>query len=701
MSIPAPPLSLRGVRSALRWPKGQDLLFAVKGVVAVTLALFIGFSQNLDNPYWSALTVYVLMSQPQTGAIRSKSLFRFGGTLVGGSAAIGLTALFGDNVGALLVALLSFIVAALYLKVLDRTPASYFWFATALTASVVGIVHVQAPDTIFPFAVARMTEISIGILCVGVADSLLGPQPQTQAFLDALRSWRDQAADWAAAALAPDASDAPVARLERRRALRRIAAGTAVLDAQGVQLPFDVVDQPLRGRDLRFLRLTVARLTAELTSANVWAEAARRLGPEADGVAALLARTRDWLKAKPALVGEAVAGHAADGETLGAALAAAADRLILSGARDDALRGTTLLRLEALVRSWTMQHQILHAMASGARLPPQLRHAARQARPARSIDYLASALDVLPLAVCFAGITIVWYLSAWTAALSSMLFVFVIGAFVLGAPGAVGAAVGELVWISLAFILTFAYQFAVLPQVTAFPVLMAVLAVALIPIGVFMSMSAAGVLILANVFAFLGLQGAYAGDFEVSVQTLFGSLTGCVLAIAALYGCRYDEARMRARRLARALALDVADAAAARRPPDLDRYVSLAVDRLSLFYAAQARVPAGDPLQGLNMIGRFRIGAALLALRRIERGLARAEAQAARGLRLSAATTYRRRDPAEGRSALLAQAEEVHDVVAASAPTADRREALAALASLRTALRPDEAFEALLRQTSP
>lgn len=155
--MPAPPLSLRGVREALRWPTGQDLLFSVKGVLAVSLALLVGFSQNLDNPYWSALTIYVLMSQPQTGAIRSKALFRFGGTLAGGSAAIALTALFGSSVGMLLFAFALFISGAFYLRLLDRTPANYFWFATALTAAVVGITHLQSPDTIFGIAIARMT----------------------------------------------------------------------------------------------------------------------------------------------------------------------------------------------------------------------------------------------------------------------------------------------------------------------------------------------------------------------------------------------------------------------------------------------------------------------------------------------------------------------------------------------------------------
>ena len=125
-----------------------------------------------------------------------------------------------------------------------------------------------------------------------------------------------------------------------------------------------------------------------------------------------------------------------------------------------------------------------------------------------------------------------------------------------------------MVWVLIAFVLTFAYQFAVLPQVTAFPVLIAVMAVALIPVGLFMSMSSAGLLIISNTFAFLGLQGIYAGDFQGSLESLVGSLTGCVLAIAAIHLCRYDVARFRAGRLARALELDVADAAGESRTAD-------------------------------------------------------------------------------------------------------------------------------------
>lgn len=201
--MPAPPLSLRGTREALRWPTRQDLLFSIKGLLAVVLALLVGFSQNLENPYWAALTVYVLMSQPQSGAIRSKGLYRFYGTLAGGWAAIGLTALFGNSVGVLLLALSIFMIGAHYLKMLDRTPASYFWFATALTAGIVGLPYLQHPELIFAVGIARMIEISLGILAIGFVDSLLAPLPETQPFLDAMRGWRDAAADWAGDALSP------------------------------------------------------------------------------------------------------------------------------------------------------------------------------------------------------------------------------------------------------------------------------------------------------------------------------------------------------------------------------------------------------------------------------------------------------------------------------------------------------------------
>ncbi len=693
--MPAPPLSLRGAREALRWPTRQDLLFSIKGMLAVVLSLYVGFGQNLDNPYWAELTVYVLMSQPQSGAIRSKGLYRFYGTLAGGWAAIGLAALFGSSVGALLLALSVFMIGAHYMKMLDRTPVSYFWFATALTAGVVGLTYLQHPEQIFTIGIARMIEISLGILAIGFVDSLLAPRPETHAFLDAMRGWRDAAADWAADALSPEASDVPQSRLTRRKALRGIAEKTSVLDALGVQLPFDMINRPPRTDDLRLLRLTVGRLIAELTAANLWAEAVRAQGGYGAN-ADLAEQARLWLTRKPLLGGPAALDHVAEGETLAARLTEVADSLIASGPRDAVLRGTALMCLQQLITSASVQDQVLHAMTTGDRLPQPLHRAARNARPARSLDYLVTALDILPLALCFAGCSLVWYLTAWSGGITPLLFVYIIGAIVLGGPGAVPSAAGGLVWIAAAFALSFLYEFAVLPQVTDFPVLIAVLAVALIPIGIFQAMSPGGLLVLANAFAFLGLQNVYAGDFELALQNLASSIAGCLMILAAVYVCAYDEPRLRARRLSQALSRDVAEAAGARRIANLDRYITLGVDRLSLFYKSAANLPAGDPLHGQNLIARFRIGVGVLALRRAEAALPPTTLALTRRLRHSIASNYRRGASTQ-RAGLLAEVEAAYDAVVVAAPPAGHHEALMALTGLRIALRPDDAFEALLR----
>src|SRR3978361_634494 len=97
----APPLSLRGLYHALRLPKLADWVFSAKAYFAAALALLAGFSQNLENPYWAVLTIYIVLTPPETGAIRSKALFRFFGTIGGGTLMMAVTGLFGDQLGIL------------------------------------------------------------------------------------------------------------------------------------------------------------------------------------------------------------------------------------------------------------------------------------------------------------------------------------------------------------------------------------------------------------------------------------------------------------------------------------------------------------------------------------------------------------------------------------------------------------------------
>jgi hypothetical protein len=65
-------------------------MFALHNFVALLLALFVAFSLDLARPVWAMLTVF-MVSRPFSGALRSRALYRLGGTLLGAAFAVFVT----------------------------------------------------------------------------------------------------------------------------------------------------------------------------------------------------------------------------------------------------------------------------------------------------------------------------------------------------------------------------------------------------------------------------------------------------------------------------------------------------------------------------------------------------------------------------------------------------------------------------------
>ena len=53
---------------------------------AVLSALYIALAFDLERPYWAMFTVFII-AKPMSGAVRSKAIYRFAGTVAG--AAVG------------------------------------------------------------------------------------------------------------------------------------------------------------------------------------------------------------------------------------------------------------------------------------------------------------------------------------------------------------------------------------------------------------------------------------------------------------------------------------------------------------------------------------------------------------------------------------------------------------------------------------
>ena len=683
-----PPLSLRGVYNSLRVPTLSDWTFSLKAYVATAFGLLAGFSQNLENPYWAVVTIYIVLSPPESGAVRSKALFRFIGTIGGGTVVMGLTGLFGDQVGILAVLTICLVTVTTYLRQIIRTPANYMWFSSGITAGVVGLTNLLEPVNTFVYATARMGEISLGILAITAADSLLWPRPMTPDFLATLVKWRGQARDWAldALELMEAASVDEARRQQARQGLRDLAKLIGVIDAKGVQLPFDIVRAAPRPRQLNLVRRQVVGLLADLTQMLFWARALRGDLLLTAHIGEAIEDFRRWLREEPDQPSQMTEAQTAKAEALAVALEALYARLDPVSDRAAISERGLLVSLAVFLRRWSHLSTAIHAIEAGAPLPPALDALARRAKPVRSTDYLGAAFDVAPMVLSTTVTLSIWYLTAWSAGGGALLFSFIGCVFLVGQDRILSAGVGLTCWVLIAFATVFIYQFAILPRVTNFPVLIGVLGCALLPYGLLMTMSMAGMLICVYTFAFLGLQSTYAGNFDTSLQTLFGSLAGLLIAVASLYICSYGHARFAARRLSAAVRRDVLDLARSRRAPELQRFLFLAVDRLALYFPAAEVLAEGGPIPRLRMLDDFAVGLNLLTLREQEpRMSAPARARLA-ALRAVATATYRRKlrgKPDDG--VFLARVDAaLDDPVIWAEPAADRL--LHALTGLHLAL---------------
>ncbi len=687
----APPLSITGVWQSLRWPTANDLVFSLKAYLAVILCLIVGFSQNLLNPYWSALTVYIVLLPPASGALRSKALYRLIGTVAGGLSVMATTAIAAGQVGVMLVLNIAIVAIATWANEIDRTPASYIWFSGGLTTGFIGLIDLQQPGQMFTLATARMAEICVGILGIAAVDSLIAPVPMKPKFLKMMGEWHDSARDWIVDALGTINAGPPT---EKRRGmvhdnLRKLTGTIGALDAMAVQLPYDIVAAPPRRCDVHLVRRMVMRVATDLAAIEEWIHAARVTPSGGEAQSGLIASVSDWVCERDG-EDDTLFVDIGKGEQLRARVAAADKEL---GARRDheaLVQNGILRRLDGFIENWIDLAIAMRSVATRARLPHRLRPVAAAAKPVRSIDYLVAAFDVAPLLLATSVAATSYYLTAWASGTNAMLFAFIGCVFLIGQPSTLRSGLGVVSWVGVAFVLVFAYQFAILPRVTAFPVLVAVFAAILIPVGLFMSMTQAGLFIGVFFFALLSLQGTYTGNFERSLLSLGGSMAGLIFAVFSMYVLSYNRPRVTARRLVRAVRLDIYNAACSVRRPSSERFLLLTVDRLSQFIPAIDKLGEDDPLAKADLIDDLRVGLNILALREMSPELPASLRGGIDRLLASIGSAFRRHASGEDLPGDLQRQIDALIGAPGGGQNGDvRRRLLAALFGLRLGLAPD------------
>jgi uncharacterized membrane protein YccC len=151
---------------------GPARLFGLRRWVSVSLALYVAFWLELDNPFWAG-TSAAIVCQPHLGASLRKGWFRMIGTLVGAIAIVVLTACFPQDRALFLGGLALWGGASALMATLLRNFASYAAALAGYTAAIVagdllGATGGVNADAAFLLAVTRASEICIGIVCAGV-----------------------------------------------------------------------------------------------------------------------------------------------------------------------------------------------------------------------------------------------------------------------------------------------------------------------------------------------------------------------------------------------------------------------------------------------------------------------------------------------------------------------------------------------------
>lgn len=664
----------------------KEALFTVKCFIAAILAYYLALRIGLTRPYWAVTTSYIV-AQPLAGAVLSKAVFRVIGTVLGAAAAVILVPNLVNAPELLSLGLALWLGLCLYISLLDRTPRAYTFLLAGYTASIIGFPSVTAPEAIFTTATLRVQEITIGILCGSLIHGVVFPQTVTATLLARVDAILADAERWSRDSLA-GSSDAA---LDRDR--RRLALDINELHQLSVHLPFDTARLLPRVRTLRALQ---AELSMILPLASAVDDRVGELRRGADAprpeAITLIEDVREWLR-EP--IASASREQAAD------ALIARARALEPDVAYPllwrDALRLSLTARLAELIDAHRNARDLRDQMRSPSRTPvtPAVgRLLARNARRPLHRDRAAALRAALgTIATIILGCTF-WIATGWPDGGGAVLIAGVCCALFGNsddpAPSILTFFYGTIAGLAVSAI----YAFMILPRVTDFVLLAAVLAPPMLVGGHFLGRPKTTLFTLGALLGGLntvGLNDRYGGGFDAFLNGGLSQLIGTLFAVVTVGLFQTVGAQTSARRLIRAGWRELARRADLPGPPDAAGWVARMLDRIGLLaprLALQGEDP-GKPL--LDALTDLRVGVALAELRQLRLDGTAAEAATITPVLQGVGAHYRvlrPEQPSPPKPTLLAGIDRALTDLTGSDGQATRRMAVLALTSLRRNLFP-------------
>ncbi|MEI9888888.1 MAG: FUSC family protein [Rhizomicrobium sp.] len=455
--------------------------FAIANTAAVLAAMYAAFWFDLDRPYWSMFTVFIV-AHPISGAVRSKGVYRLFGTFAGAAMALFLVPPLVQAPYLLSLAMSAWVGLCLTVALFDRTPRSYAFLLAGYTAAIVGFSVADTPLAIFDTAVARFEEVSLGIVCATVAHSVFFPQNVLQALQEQLDATLKTSADKIGEGLLLPADGAD------RAAQQRLATVLTDLHLLYTHVAYETSDVPRLRPVMRGLIDKLALLLPALTAARAAADALRKSGGIAVPVDGYMRVAAAWIGLPGGAARSAYPALAEQGAAVSRAIEHAAP------AWRGLLEGAVVTNVGTLTQALADSRDLAAAIGDpSAALSPHLREAIQGSdrRPLhrdRGLALLSGfAAFAGTLIACVLWIELSWpegAIAAQFAAISCSLFA------TLDNPARVlwSAMAGILVTLPLGAV----YEFAILPQISDFEMLALVLSPVLMALSYMPDHSEAG-----------------------------------------------------------------------------------------------------------------------------------------------------------------------------------------------------------------
>lgn len=594
---------LRRVVSPVLLNDARAMLYSARTFAAAMIAYYIALSIGLERPSWAIITVYIV-SQTSVGASLSRGLYRLAGTIVGAGATVLIVPTFVNMPIFCSVILAGWISFCLCLSLLERTPRAYAYVLAGYTASLIGFPAVADPGAIFHIAIIRVQEIMIGIFCAAFIHRYVLPTRIEGLFnsklSQTLRSARQGVADTLESN--PDTVSGPL----------HLALALQFLQGISHHIPYDFTFSVPARQARKAIHDRLARLLIVNCELRVRLQMIEAMPAD---LQTLLSDVQSWFACKD------------EGERK-----STAESLQKRSEQLAQLRAAHALTYEDALRVSFVRYltEAIILMQQCERLSDVIHHT--KSAPAQGEghvvkgyvfhrDLYTAARTALGAFVIILSGCLLWIYSAWpdggTAVSILGVCCTLFGSFDTPSPHIVKYIIGSAWGVLISLI----YSFVLLPQISDFTVLVAILAPVYLLAGslqarpptTFMAM---GITLTLPILCELGAH--YSGDFAVAINTAIALFSATGFAVISMSLLQTVQAEAAINRLLKLCQRDIRRSAKGMFKVDETHWTNLMIDRTALLLPRlqRSRQPSEQALS--HLLHYLRIGLCVMHLRRCD-----------------------------------------------------------------------------------